>query len=61
MGYKVPSYKVKNKEWLKSQVSRAFFQDTFLIMKSIFGLTAMLGFKIGHQWIYSLKLVRMES
>ena len=29
----VPGYKVKGKEWLKSQVSRAFCQNIFLITK----------------------------
>ena len=33
----VPEYKVKGKEWLKSQVSRAFLPNTFLNMKNIYG------------------------
>ena len=33
----VPNYKVKGKEWLKSQVSRAFYQNIFLITKNIYG------------------------
>ena len=33
----VPNYKVKNKEWLKSQVSRAFCQSTFQIIKNTYG------------------------
>ena len=33
----VPAYKVKGKEWLKSQVSRAFCQSIFQIMINIYG------------------------
>ena len=33
----VPAFKVKGKEWLKSQVSRASYQSTFQIMKNIYG------------------------
>ena len=33
----VPDNKVKGKEWLKSQVSRAFLPKYFQIMKNIYG------------------------
>ena len=33
----VPTIKVLGKEWLKSQVSRAFLPNIFQIMKSIYG------------------------
>ena len=39
----VPGYKVKGKEWLKSQVSRAFYLNIFLPMKNICGLIVMHG------------------
>ena len=39
----VPAFKVKGKEWLKSQVSRAFYQNIFLVMKNIYGLIVTLG------------------
>ena len=39
----VPGYKVNGKEWLKSQVSRAFCQNIFQNLKNIFGLIVMHG------------------
>ena len=33
----VPKFKVLGKEWLKSQVSRAFLPDYFLTLKNIYG------------------------
>ena len=33
----VPGFKVRGKEWLKSQVSRAFYQSIFQITKNICG------------------------
>jgi hypothetical protein len=39
----VPGYKVKDKEWLKSQVSRAFLPKYFPNYKNIYGLIVMLG------------------
>ena len=33
----VPDFKVRGKEWLKSQVSRAFCQSIFLTTKNIYG------------------------
>ena len=57
----VPGFKVRGKEWLKSQVSRAFLPIIFLNIKSIYGLIAMLGFKSGHQLNYILKHVKMAN
>ena len=57
----VPGFKVRGKEWLKSQVSRAFLPSYFLIIKSIYGLIVMLGFKSGHLLNFILKLVKMVN
>ena len=40
---KVPSYKTIGKEWLKSQISRAFLPNYFPEFKNISGLTVTLG------------------
>ena len=44
----VPDYKVKDKEWLKSVVSRAFLPKYFPNYKSIYGLIVMHGSTIGN-------------
>jgi lipopolysaccharide biosynthesis glycosyltransferase len=43
----VPDSKVKGREWLKSQVSRAFLPKYFQVMKNIYGLIVMHGSMIG--------------
>ena len=38
-----------------------FYQNTFQIIKNIYGLIVMHGFKIGIVWNYILKLVIVED
>ena len=40
MGYKVSYFKIKGREWLKSQVSRAFLPNYFPGYEKYFGLIA---------------------
>ena len=46
---KVPESKIKGREWLKSQVSRAFLPKYFPNYENIFGLIVMPGSMIGKQ------------
>ena len=57
----VPGYKIFKKEWLKSQVSRAFIPNYFPEFKNTFGLIVMHGLIHGQQSIYILKLVIMAN
>ena len=58
---KVPDSKIKGREWLKSQVSRAFLPKYFPIMKNIYGLIVMLGSMIGNLLSFILKRVKMVN
>ena len=57
----VSAFKVKGREWLKSQVSRAFCLNIFQIMKNIYGLIVMLGLIIGTVLNYISRHVRVVS
>jgi lipopolysaccharide biosynthesis glycosyltransferase len=39
----VPDYKIKGREWLKSQFLELFYQNIFQVLKNIFGLMQMHG------------------
>ena len=57
----VPNFKIKGREWLKSQVSRAFLPNIFLIIKNIYGLMQMRGSILGMLLTYILRVVKMKS
>jgi len=52
----VPAFKIKGKEWLKSQVSRAFLKIIFLDIANTCGLMQMHGSIRGKQLIYILRM-----
>ena len=58
---KVPDSKIKGREWLKSQVSRAFLPKYFPSYENIYGLIVMLGSMIGNQLSFILKRLRMVN
>ena len=57
----VPNFKIKGREWLKSQVSRAFYQNIFLTIKNIYGLMQMHGSILGMLLSYILKVVKTKN